>query len=675
MKKTLLLLFFFIVVIYSLPAQILADSITTTKALVNHSEVEALRISREVPYQDIKQNNQWQPYDSTYTTTKDLAVWLRFNLENTTEDTISTHIFTKDQYTDIYIKSELGTEHLKNGHLVSLSDRDNKTESYFTEIVLPPSQKSVCFIKLANDYYFSNPNPPILYSRINYLDFVYNALKSEAKSVGFIYFYLITLSCIFIFVLVFWMRLQQRLYFYYLGYLFFQIVYALLVLSSTSASVANFFLYVPSLSRPIFDSVQFTFVGFYIFFILHLLEIHKRYKILSKVLYYFGIFCFVYAVAHAIFNYYFIHVDIGVSIFSIIRFIVLPLNFILIIWILYEVRHPLLKYFVVGQTLFFIGSVLSFYLAYTERFLEPDSIFNFPYALNIIFQIGLLGEVFCFSIAIGENIFLLQKDKELMNEKLIDQLQQNRVLQENMNVELDKKVNEKTDELIQLYSEIEKQKEAEIKSSFTRRIQDMEMLALQSQMNPHFIFNTLNALKNLIMKSRIDNAVVYLDDFSELLRSILQNSAKNIITLEEELEILELYLSLEKNRIGDSFNYSIKAPSREDLSQYTIPPLLLQPFVENAIWHGLNPSEKPEKWLNISFDTSQNLKIIIEDNGIGRIASGKTEKMHKSMGTDITKERLSLYNHTNDTKVLLTILDIEEEGIPQGTRITLTYNN
>jgi len=74
MKKTLLLLFFFIVVIYSLPAQILADSITTTKALVNQSEVEALRISREVTYQDIKQNNQWQPYDSTYTTTKDLAV-------------------------------------------------------------------------------------------------------------------------------------------------------------------------------------------------------------------------------------------------------------------------------------------------------------------------------------------------------------------------------------------------------------------------------------------------------------------------------------------------------------------------------------------------------------------------------------------------------------------------
>jgi putative cell wall-binding protein len=152
MKKTLLLLFFFIVVIYSLPAQILADSITTTKALVNHSEVEALRISREVTYQDIKQNNQWQPYDSTYTTTEDLAVWLRFNLENTTEDTINTYIYTKDQYIDIYIISELGTEHLKNGHLVSLSDRDNKTESYFTEIVLQPSQTSVCFIKLANDY-------------------------------------------------------------------------------------------------------------------------------------------------------------------------------------------------------------------------------------------------------------------------------------------------------------------------------------------------------------------------------------------------------------------------------------------------------------------------------------------------------------------------------------------
>ena len=231
---------------------------------MNHSKVEALRISREVSYQDIKQNNKWRPYDSTYITTKDLAVCLRFNFENTNKETISTYIYTKDQYIDIYIKSELGTKHLKNGYLVSMSDRNNKTESYFTEIVLQPSQTSVCYIKLSNDYYFSNPNPPILYSRINYLDYVYNASKSEAKSVGFIYFYLITLSCIFTFVLVFWVRLQQRLYFYYLGYLFFQIVYALLVLSTTSASVANFFLHIPSLSRPIFDSVQFTFVGFYI---------------------------------------------------------------------------------------------------------------------------------------------------------------------------------------------------------------------------------------------------------------------------------------------------------------------------------------------------------------------------------------------------------------------------
>lgn len=675
MKKTLLLSFFFIVGIYSLAAQILADSITTPKGLVNHSEVEALRTNREVTYEDIEQSNQWQPYDSTYNTTPDLAVWLRFNLENNTEDTIRTYIYTKDQYIDLYVKSKFETEHLKNGYLVSLSERDNKVESYFTEIVLQPLQKSVCFIKLTNDYYFSNPSYPILYSRVDYLDATYRASQRESSSIGFIYFYLITLCCIFIFVLVFWIRLQQRLYFYYLGYLFFQIVYALLVLRTTSAIVANVFLYLPRLSRPIFEPVQFTFVGFYIFFILHLLEINKRYKILSKILYYFGVFCFIYAAAHAIFNYYFMHLDIGVSIFSIIRFIVLPLNFVLIIWILYEVRHPLLKYFIVGQTLFFIGSVLSFYLAYTGAFKEPDSIFNFPKSLNIIFQIGLLGEVYCFSIAIGENIFLLQKDKEKTSQKLIDQLQQNRVLQENMNVELDKKVNEKTGELIQLYSRIEKQKEAEIKSNFTKRIEDMEMLALRSQMNPHFIFNSLNALKNLIMKSRIDDAVVYLDDFSELLRSILQNSTKNIITLEEELEILELYLSLEKNRIGDSFSYSINAPSREELSQYTIPPLLLQPFVENAIWHGLNPSEKDEKWLNISFDTSHHLKITIEDNGIGRIASGKTEKMHKSMGTDITKERLSLYNHTNDAKVLLTILDIEEEGIPLGTRITLTYNN
>src|SRR5690606_24995029 len=110
------------------------------------------------------------------------------------------------------------------------------------------------------------------------------------------------------------------------------------------------------------------------------------------------------------------------------------------------------------------------------------------------------------------------------------------------------------------------------------------------------------------------------------------------------------------------------------LSQYTIPPLLLQPFVENAIWHGLQPSTKPEKILSIRFDTTEQLQITIEDNGVGIAESSKTKKLHKSAGTDITKERLSLYNHINEAKMHLKILNLEDNGVPAGTRIIITYN-
>src|SRR5690606_12402202 len=302
-----------------------------------------------------------------------------------------------------------------------------------------------------------------------------------------------------------------------------------------------------------------------------------------------------------------------------------------------------------------------------------SNLFNFRYAPNIIFQIGLLAEVYCFSLALGQNVFILQQEKEQATIKLIDQLQKNKLLHEGMNIELDKKVNEKTAELIQLYSQIEAEKEQKIKSDFSQKLKETEMVALRSQMNPHFIFNSLSAIKHLIMTSRNDDAINYLDDFSSLLRGILQNSDRQQITVEEELEILELYLSLEKNRMGTDFKYSIQFSSKENLSMYHIPPLLMQPIVENAIWHGLQPSLKAEKTLKVIFDTTEDLKIIIEDNGIGRIASSKKKKLHSSMGSKIVQDRLTLYNHLHDHSIHLKTTDLEEEGEALGTRITLTY--
>lgn len=672
MKRIAFIGLFLLIGCYTLTARIKTDAIVPNLELVGRADVQALKSNREISFKSILENTAWKPYDSSFIVTPDTVVWIKFQLENTTEDTVKTYLFSLSNYSDIYYQNAEDYVHLKNGNLRSLKDRSNKKEHFFTEIKLPPLQQSWCYIKLSSGYV--NHNYPVLYSRTSYLDYVNGIRARESHSVAFIYTYLISLCCVFSFAVVFYFRLQKRIYFYYLGYLFFQIIYALLVLRLTQATVANFALYIPVFSRFIFEPVQFTFIGFYIFFILSLLEVKTFDPKLSKILVAFGIFCFAYAFSRFVFDYFWGGKEVDDLLFTIVRMVVLPLNFVLFFWVIYKVKHPLLKYFILGQSLFFTGSLLSSIVSYTEVFAIPGNIFNFPYSQNIIFQAGLLGEVFCFSIALGESVFLIQKEKDNASQKLIEQLQQNQKMQENMRIELDKQVNEKTSELINLYSEIEKQKEKQIEKSFAERLQNMEMLALRSQMNPHFIFNTLNALKNLVMMSRKEDAIQYLDNFSVLLRTILQSSSKKTITVEEELEMLELYLSLEKSRLGENFSYTIYCNSREELSQYTIPPLLLQPFVENAIWHGLQPSERTDKKLSVIFNTEQQLRITIEDNGVGRVASGKVQKLHKSAGTNITKERLSLYNHVSDSKMHLSILDLEDNGVPTGTRIIITYN-
>lgn len=495
----------------------------------------------------------------------------------------------------------------------------------------------------------------------------------QTNSIAFIYFYIISILTIIVFAVVFLFRLRENLYLYYLGYLFFQLIYGFLSLRDTAAPLWNYFKEFPKLSDNLSEPIQFIFIGFYILFITKLLRVKNYDKLLARTLYYFAIVFFIYAVFRFTIGYYFFGPQETKIMFAVIRLIVLPINVIVVCWIFYKVKHPLLPYFVIGQSFFFVGALLASYAGYIGVENIPGHIFNFKEAPNIIFQIGLLIEVYCFSLALGKNIFLLRKEKEKADSELIGQLQKNQLLQQEMNLDLDRKVNEKTEELIQLYSKLEKEKEQKIKDDFNQKLRETEMIALRSQMNPHFIFNSLSAIKDLIMTLRNDYAIAYLDDFSSLLRGILQNSNRKKITVEEELEILELYLSLEQNRMGTGFKYNIQVASREELSQFQIPPLLLQPIVENAIWHGLQPSLKDEKELTIIFETTENLRIIIEDNGVGRKESAKKKKLYSSMGTNIVLDRLTLYNHLNDCPIHLEIIDLEKGGVALGTRIVLTY--
>ena len=184
-----------------------------------------------------------------------------------------------------------------------------------------------------------------------------------------------------------------------------------------------------------------------------------------------------------------------------------------------------------------------------------------------------------------------------------------------------------------------------------KHIIELEQQALRMQMNPHFLFNALNAIKGYYAESQIREANRYIASFATLLRLILE-SREQLIPVSREVRMLELYIELMQMRYEGKFDFRIQVDPEIRVTEHGIPPMLLQPFVENAIIHGIIPM-KGEGELKIAFSRSEKSLICsIEDNGIGRAASEKLKKGpgHKSMAIKITRERLELIGGQNRTR-------------------------
>jgi hypothetical protein len=194
-----------------------------------------------------------------------------------------------------------------------------------------------------------------------------------------------------------------------------------------------------------------------------------------------------------------------------------------------------------------------------------------------------------------------------------------------------------------------------------RKLLQAEKRSLLSQMNPHFIFNSLNSIQHYIVQNDQLQANNFLSNFSGLIRRILDNSKKNLIPLNEEITTLSLYLSMEDLRFEGGFTYQILKDTRIDYNETMIPPMLLQPFVENAIWHGLMPSKSPGK-LTISFEYQEGyVRCTVEDNGIGRRKAATirgSREPHTSSGIRNIEERIDLLNKITRKKFRLKVTDL-----------------
>ncbi|MCY1720733.1 histidine kinase [Prolixibacteraceae bacterium Z1-6] len=202
------------------------------------------------------------------------------------------------------------------------------------------------------------------------------------------------------------------------------------------------------------------------------------------------------------------------------------------------------------------------------------------------------------------------------------------------------------------------------KEEQNRKLRELELTAIRSQMNPHFLFNALNSVQNLVQQNKGREAHLYLADFAGLIRKVLNNSEKEEVSLAEELEMIGQYLSLEKLRF--EFDFKLSADPGIDLHNTMVPSMLLQPFVENAVIHGLQ-NKQGLKQLKIKVSKSERgIEISIEDNGIGRSASKQIAKEKNGKGTKLMKERLEILQEKQGEKYSLEIVDLDE-----GTRVEI----
>ncbi len=221
----------------------------------------------------------------------------------------------------------------------------------------------------------------------------------------------------------------------------------------------------------------------------------------------------------------------------------------------------------------------------------------------------------------------------------------------------------------------QKSKNAEIKLALKyKELEELKMTALQSQMNPHFLFNSLNSINNFVLKSDIEKASDYITKFSRLIRVILKSSSSLTVPFSEELGILSLYVKLEQMRINGGFEYIVNIDEGINLEEIQVPPLFLQPFIENSIWHGLTHVEGEKRILLTINEKEDSIVCEIVDNGIG--INKAREKEHKNInrrkffGTQATENRIKLlYKNSN---VVINYTDISD-STSTGTKVQIVF--
>lgn len=340
---------------------------------------------------------------------------------------------------------------------------------------------------------------------------------------------------------------------------------------------------------------------------------------------------------------------------------ILPL--VAVYWLLLgKKKIPLARYFFWASLCLLLGQLVSFHL----NILQNLGAIHLPSGLDprSFLLLGTLGELALFGMGLQIRQGWKQLAKLSSQEGRIADLLELSGEQTRDREGLSHELKTKNRQLLEKSKELDEQRQIRIDTEYNKRVTELELRAIRAQINPHFIFNCLNSIQLFIMEHDYESAQKYLSDFSLLIRKTLEMSKLNFISLNDEVSYLGTYLRLEKMRFENKMDYEILIDPSVALNEIELPSMLLQPYIENAVKHGIhNPQDKGK--LRVQFEEiGEKLVCTIEDNGIGikrsRELSMDSFRKHLSSGMDLSSNRADLMNKMFHTDIRIEVQDKEE---------------
>lgn len=412
-------------------------------------------------------------------------------------------------------------------------------------------------------------------------------------------------------VFLIYFKAKERIYLLYLLFIAFSLAEAFLFLQHKFFSEK--FIQISPQSSIAFIEL-FTLIAFssYCLFSIKLLDLKKEHKNLFNWIQLMSYASLIYALVYFFMGPYTSEIKLRAFVGS--RSVIFAMSLVAIIWIIKKVKSPLKNLFLVGSCFYFLGAIVAVIrLAYPGI---PSKLF-YSIDAESYFQIGILLEIISFTVA------LIYREYFYYEEKRQGFLETNAL------------------------------------AVYEKEVAQAEALALRIQINPHFLFNYLNVLKYYIQINENKKAIKYLTKFSQLIRNILNFSDVSVISLEDELNMTEQYLALEGIRFDKKIGYDIKIDKDTDVSSVMIPPMLLQPFIEEVLWRGRQDIESQSQ--HISIDIHQlNSEVFIQIEEKGRFKNGKMKNYEREINREITSERIKLYNKNYDKNISYHIMDDKE---------------